>query len=46
VRDLRGNFRWLGDTGAYFFLYVVGEPTPSHEDWMKVHPLGASRRRG
>jgi len=45
VAGLRGNFRWLGDTGAYYFLYVVGEPTPSHEDWMKVHPLGASRRR-
>jgi Methyladenine glycosylase len=45
VADLRGNFRWLGDTGAYYFLYVVGEPVPSHEDWMQVHPLGSSRRR-
>jgi hypothetical protein len=45
VADLRRNFRWLGDTGAYYFLYVVGEPVPSHEEWMKVHPLGASRRR-
>ena len=45
VADLRRNFRWLGDTGAYFFLYVVGEPVPSHEDWMKVHPLGSSRRK-
>jgi 3-methyladenine DNA glycosylase Tag len=45
VADLRRNFRWLGDTGAYFFLYVVGEPVPSHEDWMRLHPLGSSRRR-
>jgi 3-methyladenine DNA glycosylase Tag len=45
VADLRGNFRWLGDTGAYFFLYVVGEPVPSHEDWTRLHPLASSRRR-
>jgi 3-methyladenine DNA glycosylase Tag len=45
VASLRGNFRWLGDTGAYYFLYVVREPVPSHEDWMKVHPLGSARRR-
>ena len=33
VADLRRNFRFLGDSGAYFFLYVVGEPVPSHEEW-------------
>jgi 3-methyladenine DNA glycosylase Tag len=38
VADLRRHFRFLGDTGAYYFLYVVGEKVPSHEDWM------ASRR--
>jgi DNA-3-methyladenine glycosylase I len=38
VADLRGRFRFLGDTGAYYFLYVVGEQVPSHEEWM------ASRR--
>jgi DNA-3-methyladenine glycosylase I len=38
VADLKRHFRFLGDTGAYFFLYVVGEKVPSHEDWM------ASRR--
>ena len=35
VADLRGHFKFLGDTGAYFFLYVVGEPVPEHEAWMK-----------
>ena len=33
VADLRKNFRFLGDTGAYYFLYVVGETVPSYEDW-------------
>ena len=34
VADLKQRFRFLGDTGAYFFLHVVGEPVPSHEEWM------------
>lgn len=33
VADLRKHFRFLGDTGAYYFLYVVGEEVPSHEEW-------------
>ena len=37
VAALRGEFRFVGDTGAYFFLYVVGEKVPSHEEWMKAH---------
>ncbi|MGE5228672.1 MAG: DNA-3-methyladenine glycosylase I [Deltaproteobacteria bacterium] len=38
VAALRGEFRFLGDTGAYYFLYVVGEDVPSHDEWMKKHP--------
>ena len=38
VAALRGEFRFLGEMGAYYFLYVVGEDVPSHEDWMKAHP--------
>jgi 3-methyladenine DNA glycosylase Tag len=34
VADLKRHFRYLGDTGSYYFLYVVGEKVPSHEDWM------------
>ena len=37
VAGLRGEFRFVGDMGAYYFLYVVGEPVPTHEDWMKAH---------
>ena len=46
VAALRGEFRFLGETGAYYFLYVVGEPVPSHEEWMKTHqgaPSGRAR---
>jgi DNA-3-methyladenine glycosylase I len=38
VAALRGEFRFLGDMGAYYFLYVVGEDVPAHEDWVKAHP--------
>jgi 3-methyladenine DNA glycosylase Tag len=34
VADLRRRFRFVGDTGAYYFLHVVGEKVPPHEEWM------------
>jgi 3-methyladenine DNA glycosylase Tag len=43
VAALRGEFRFLGDMGAYYFLYVVGEDVPSHEDWMRTHPQSGRR---
>jgi DNA-3-methyladenine glycosylase I len=43
VAALRGEFRFLGDTGSYFFLYVVGERVPPHEEWMRAHPATAHR---
>ncbi|MBI1884901.1 MAG: DNA-3-methyladenine glycosylase I [Chloroflexi bacterium] len=33
VKDLRKRFRFLGDMGAYYFLWVVDEPVPSYEEW-------------
>jgi DNA-3-methyladenine glycosylase I len=50
IADLRRHFRFLGDTGAYYFLYVVGEKVPAHEEWMASRPSAAeggvrSRRR-
>lgn len=33
--DLRTSFKWLGDFGAFYVLYVVGQPVPSYEDWCK-----------
>jgi DNA-3-methyladenine glycosylase I len=43
VAALRGEFRFLGDTGTYFFLYVVGEKVPPHEEWMKAHESAPRR---
>ena len=40
VADLRRHFRFLGDFGAYYFLYVVGEQVPPHDEWR------ASRAKG
>ncbi len=33
VSDLRKRFRFLGDMGAYYFLWVVNEEVPAYEDW-------------
>jgi DNA-3-methyladenine glycosylase I len=53
VADLRKRFKFIGQTGAYYFLHVVGERVPSHEDWMPAHgdamarkPARAARRQG
>jgi DNA-3-methyladenine glycosylase I len=43
VAALRSEFRFLGDTGTYFFLYVVGERVPPHDEWMKAHQPTAHR---
>lgn len=46
VAALRSEFRFLGDLGAYYFLYVVREPVPPHEEWMAAHPSsGRARER-
>ena len=37
--DLRKQFKFLGEMGCYYFLYVVGEEVPPHDEWQ------ASRRR-
>jgi 3-methyladenine DNA glycosylase Tag len=33
VQDIRKQFKFMGDTGIYFFLYVVGEEVPPHDEW-------------
>jgi DNA-3-methyladenine glycosylase I len=33
VSDLKRQFRFIGDSGAYHFLYVVGERVPPHDEW-------------
>ena len=33
VADLRKRFKFMGEMGAFHFLFVVGEEVPSYEDW-------------
>ena len=33
VQDIRKQFKFMGDTGTYFFLMVVGEEVPPHDEW-------------
>lgn len=44
VKDLRKQFKFVGDMGCYHFLYVVGEDVPSYEEWCSSrgleHPSG------
>lgn len=35
VKDLRKRFKFVGDMGAYHFLWVVGEPVPPYEEWRR-----------
>ena len=35
VKDLRKRFKFMGDSGSFIFLYVIGEPVPSYDDWCK-----------
>ena len=44
VKDLKKQFKFLGDTGSYFFLYVIGENVPPHDEWMRVKEQSVRRR--
>jgi len=45
VGDLKKNFGFIGDSGAYHFLWVVDEPVPAHEEWFASRPGRSGRRR-
>jgi 3-methyladenine DNA glycosylase Tag len=49
VKDLRKQFKFLGDHGAYRFLWIVGENVPSWEEWAHSrgmqHSMPTGRRR-
>lgn len=45
VKDLRKRFKFLGDTGAYFFLYVVGEEVPDHAMWSRSRGIDPETMR-
>jgi 3-methyladenine DNA glycosylase Tag len=33
LKMIRKDFKFMGPFGIYYFLYVVGEPVPEHEDF-------------
>ena len=33
VKDMRKQFKFMGETGCYYFLWVVNEEVPEYEDW-------------
>ena len=33
LQAMRKDFKFMGPTGVYYFLYVVGEPVPPHEEF-------------
>jgi len=35
VADLKKRFKFMGDMGSYYFLHVVGEEVPPHEEVMR-----------
>lgn len=37
VKDLSKRLKFVGPSGAYYFLYVIGEQVPAVEDWMPRH---------
>ncbi len=43
VKDLRKQFKFLGDMGSYLFLYSVREKVPSWEEW--CHRDAGGRKR-
>ena len=45
VKDMRKRFKWLGEFGAYYFLYVVGEPTPEQHEYRAKLLEGAKKTR-
>jgi DNA-3-methyladenine glycosylase I len=42
--DLKKRFKFVGDMGAYHFLYVVGESVPPWEQWIDAHPSSRAGR--
>ncbi len=39
AKDLKKRFKFVGDSGAYHFLYTVGHPVPDWREWSKAHGM-------
>ena len=45
VTDMRKRFKHVGAFGAYYFLYVVGEPVPDHHEFRAKLLEGGKKER-
>ena len=43
-KALKKQFKHFGDFGCYYFLYVVGEPVPEHDDF-RAKLLDSAKKR-
>jgi 3-methyladenine DNA glycosylase Tag len=39
VKNMKKRFKFLGDSGAYIFLYTVKEKVPEYHEWREAHPM-------
>ena len=37
LKDIRRQFKYMGDAGTYHFLYVVGEQVPPYDECCQAH---------
>lgn len=37
LKALKKDFKFMGPTGCYYFLYVVGEKVPPHDEFEKTY---------
>ncbi len=37
LQAIRSRFKFMGEMGTYYFLYVVKEPVPSHDEFTKQY---------
>lgn len=37
LQAIRRDFRYMGDSGTYYFLWAVGEEVPPYEEWCAAH---------
>ena len=39
LSDMRRRFKFVGDMGAYYFLWVVSEPVPDYDEFSRTHSV-------
>ncbi|TMG38187.1 MAG: hypothetical protein E6H94_06635 [Chloroflexi bacterium] len=39
AKDLKKRFKFVGDSGAYHFLWTVSEPVPDWHEWSNAHGM-------